>query len=465
MCSDDPGGRVRRGIEMNTPIVDFVKHYAESDVTRLHMPGHKGRFFLGCEALDITEISGADVLGSAEGIIAESEKQAAQLFGTAYSFYSTEGSSLVIKAMLALVTAKERCRGERPLILAGRNVHKAFLYGCALLDLDVAWLYPDKFEHLCSCKVSGEAVKEALEKMEKRPAAVYLTSPDYLGNLQDVRSIAGVCKKYGIPLLVDNAHGAYLKFMQEDLHPITLGATMCADSAHKTLPVLTGGAYLHLSKEGAQEYGQMARTMLSIFASTSPSYLILQSLDLCNRYLEEEIVEQLKASVDKVAEIKKVLLKKGDCLEGQEALKIVIRAKKLGYTGTELAEYLSGYKIEVEFADKDYLVLMFSTENREIDYQRVRVAFENLEKREEQEMDVPKGWESETCMSIRASMFAAHRMIPVDEAENQICGAPSVSCPPAVPIVISGEKIRKEAIAAFRYYGIENIAVVEQGNK
>ena len=127
--------------KITTPIADFVKHYAADNISRLHMPAHKGNSLLGCEAFDITEINGADVLYSANGIIDESERNAAKLFGTAHTFYSTEGSTLAIKAMLALVKRNSKKKSK---ILAARNIHKAFIYACALLDLEVEWIYPDK---------------------------------------------------------------------------------------------------------------------------------------------------------------------------------------------------------------------------------------------------------------------------------------------------------------------------------
>lgn len=445
---------------MNTPIVDFVKQYAASDMSRLHMPGHKGKCFLGCEPFDITEVNGADVLYSAEGIIEESEQNATNLFGTAHSFYSTEGSSLVIRAMLAIVAAENKSPGERTTILAGRNAHKTLIYGCALLDIDVEWMYPENFEHLCSCKLTAADVRRYLENMEKKPAAVYLTSPDYLGFVQDIKGIANVCKEHQIPLLVDNAHGAYQKFLKEDMHPITLGATMCSDSAHKTLPVLTGGAYLHISKDAPGSYVEMARNMLSVFASTSPSYLTMQSLDLCNKYLEDGFQEKLEICISKVAEVKQMLKEKGFVLEEGESLKIVINAMKSGYTGEELYEILWNHKIESEFHDEEFLVMMFSPEVRDVDYRRVKEAFEKLQARAAIKTTVPPVEKAEVCMSIREAMFSAHQMVDVQKAEGEISGSPTVSCPPAVPIVISGERITKNAIALFQHYGIEKIEIV-----
>ena len=234
---------------MKTPIYDFVKRYADADTVRLHMPGHKGKGRLGVENLDLTEISGADFLYGASGIIAESEANATSLFKTAHSFYSTEGSTLAIKAMLALALTKKAGDVSRPLILAARNAHKAFISSAALLDLSVEWLYPSECEHLCKCTVTPTDLSNKLSGMEKLPEAVYITSPDYLGNMADIKGLAEVCDSFGVPLLVDNAHGAYLAFLTPSEHPIALGAAMCADSAHKTLPALTGGAYLHISPD------------------------------------------------------------------------------------------------------------------------------------------------------------------------------------------------------------------------
>ena len=125
---------------MKTPIFDFVQKYGNSDFSRFHMPGHKGRDFTGSERFDITEIDGADVLYASDGIIKESEENASSLFCTAKTFYSTEGSSHAIRAMLGAVATHKK--GTRALILAARNVHKAFIYACAALDIDVEWIYP-----------------------------------------------------------------------------------------------------------------------------------------------------------------------------------------------------------------------------------------------------------------------------------------------------------------------------------
>ena len=291
---------------METPICDFVRRYAQSEALRLHMPGHKGCGFLGIEHLDITEIDGADSLYEAAGIIRLSEQNASALFGCG-TFYSTEGSSQCIRAMLYLAMLEAKRRGQRPRIAAARNVHKTFLSAAALLDLDVLWLYPKEPDSYLSCKLDAQTLEEALSAADPTPTAVYLTSPDYLGNLADIRALSRVCHRHGALLLVDNAHGAYLRFLEPSRHPIDLGADLCYDSAHKTLPVLTGGAYLHISPRAPDDLTGQSKNALALFGSTSPSYLILQSLDLANAYLSQEYPELLRAFLPKVEMLKQRL--------------------------------------------------------------------------------------------------------------------------------------------------------------
>lgn len=439
---------------MTTPIFDFVKKYAEGKAARFHMPGHKGRGAFGPEAFDITEISGADVLYSADGIIAESEDNLSSLYGTAHSFYSTEGSTLAIKAMLRLATIG----AERPLVLAARNVHASFVRAAALLDLDVEWIYPNEEEHLCSCRISPRDIQMAVERSQRSVSAVYITSPDYLGNIADVSSLARTCKRYDIPLLVDNAHGAYLKFLPEDRHPITLGAAMCADSAHKTLPVLTGGAYLHISPD-YPEYVAMAREALSLFASTSPSYLTLGSLDLCNERLASGYADRISALAARSADIKAKISALGYEVQDTEPLKIVIKQ------GEDLADHLRGCSVEPEFSDKEYTVLMLTPENSDEDFGRLFDALSTFkaEKAIDENIFIPKLHDRE--MTIRQAVFAPSELVLVEKSVGRICASPTVSCPPAVPIVISGERITPDDLTLFNHYGIKTVSVVIEKNK
>ncbi len=434
---------------MKTPILDFLKSYAKKNGSRLHMPGHKGKKFLGAEKYDITEISGADSLFEASGIIKESESNATHIFGSLKTLYCAEGSTQSIKAMLYLALKNRQNKDSRPVIAATRNAHKAFIYACALLDIDIFWLYSGAEEFsLCECKVSAEDIEKALNT--SGAFAVYITSPDYLGNMLDVKGIARSVHKFNIPLLVDNAHGAYLNFLEDNLHPINSGADICCDSAHKTLPVLTGGAYLHI---GNEKYIEDSKIALSLFCSTSPSYLILASLDLANLYLEKGYKEKLARFVEKLDELKELLKKRGFCVLNSDPLKLTIKN-----FGVQLSSQLKKYHIECEYESADLTVLMFTPENKEKDIKAVAKALTTPPKEKENTLFAPH---PERIYSPREALLRESETVDTEKAEGRILADVSVSCPPAVPVLVSGEKVDKKAIEVFKFYGIERINVIK----
>ena len=438
---------------ISTPIVDFVKNYAKENKARFHMPGHKGVPFLGLESLDITEIEGADNLYHAHGIILESEKNASSLFGTSRTVYSAGGSTQSIQAML--FTAFQRAdKNSNPYILAGRNAHKAFIYGAAKLGVDVEWLYPEENNGICSCSITPQKIENVLSLAPTKPFAVYITSPDYLGGMSDIKGISAACRKHGIPLLVDNAHGAYLAFCKENLHPIALGADMCCDSAHKTLPVLTGGSYLHCAMSDIYGFADKSKAATALFGSTSPSYLVMQSLDLCNRYIDEKIREDIAFVQSKVSEIREAMALKGIEEISVEPLKITACCSD--------AEYFRSLGIEPEYYDGEFVSFMASSFNSCEDLEKLKAAFENMppfKKNVRQSRGFVNG---ERAMSIRDAMFAESETVSIDKAKGRICAAPTVSCPPAIPIAVSGERITQEHINLFKAYSINRIAVVKE---
>lgn len=547
---------------MDTPICDFVKEYADSGFSRFHMPGHKGREFLGCERYDITEIDGADVLSHADGIIKKSQENAAKLFGSGASFYSTEGSSQCIKTMLAVVQAdyqkkflhkktdmmKKLCEArntgmrpfgekkiteksgtmtERTYILAARNVHRSLIDALALLDLDVEFIYPKDADSICVSMVTPEDIRNYLENIsdnteiitceaknisenieiitseaqsisgnhEKNhidksyvdvkkkvlcqkesennnkntlPMAVYITSPDYLGNTADIKGISAVCEEYDIPLIVDNAHGAYQAFLDEkkygDIHPIKSGAAICCDSAHKTLPVLTGGAYIHVSEKYRERLAPYVASYMTMFGSTSPSYLIMQSLDMCNRYLAEKFRQELSDCIMRIEKTKKVLAANNVRLMETEPLKIVIDTAAAGMEGEELADELREYRIECEYADKYFVVLMITPQNDEKDFERLeKWAADIKDKRDTKKKIEPEKLilhKAERVMSIREAAFSPYMKIKVSDACGSICASQTIACPPAIPIAVCGERIDQNMINIFEEYGIQYVNVV-----
>ncbi len=446
---------------MDTPIFDFVQSYQERKTMRLHMPGHKGKAFLGMESADITEIGGADELFHPNGVIQKSEENASSLFGAGKTAYSTEGSSLCIRAMvyLALLWGKER--GRKPVILAGRNAHKAFLSAAALLDADVRWLYPELEQNLIACEVTGIGLEKQLESLADKPAAVYITSPDYLGNLSDIAALSAVCRRHDVLLLVDNAHGAYLKFLRPDRHPMTLGADLCCDSAHKTLPVLTGGAYLHIAPHAPSILREQANRAMEMFASSSPSYLILQSIDKCNALLAEE-GDRMAEFAEHISKMKDQLSAHGYVLIGEEPFKITISAKEHGYTGDGLHDLLRRQGIECEFSDPDFLTMMFTPALTEQELMRAENVLLSVPRKVRIKEKPPVLPHPRQRMSIREAMLALTEEIPVEQAVGRVLADAQVGCPPCIPIIACGEEVDEAAVRCFQYYKISSCRVVRE---
>lgn len=417
------------------------------------MPGHKGSE----NACDITEVPGADVLYASSGIIRESEDNAAAIFGTARTVYSAEGSSLSIRAMLYLLVQYARKKGESPRILAARNAHRVFVTTAALLDIDVRWIFPQDESYL-ACTVSPERLEALMD--DCRPTAVYITSPDYLGNIADIAALSAVCRKHGVLLAVDNAHGAYLRFLPDRLHPMQNGADICCDSAHKTLPVLTGGAYLHIAETAPAFFANEAEKAMGLFASTSPSYLILQSLDRANALLSDGFSATLGETVSALDALKSRLRSHGFSLVGGEALKLTIAPKGFGYTGEELYAILAQNNIVCEFADPDFLVMMFSPVYDAQSLSRVEKALCSLERKAPIATRPPVLAKPELAVNAHDALFSDAVDLPSAQCVGKILAAATVSCPPAVPVVCCGERITEDALAVLQYYQIDTLSVI-----
>lgn len=442
---------------MDTPIVDFLKEYAASGMLRCHMPGHKGIIpaegdFPAFE-YDITEIAGADSLFEANGIIARSEQNMSWLYGAAGTVYSAAGSTLCIQTMLALMKQENRH------IAAVRNVHSAFLNAAALLDMEVEWLIPDYCGGLLSGTVSAEEVENVLKK-HPGEGCLYVTSPDYTGRTADISALAEICRKYGARLIVDNAHGAHLAFFEESRHPIALGADMCCDSAHKMLPALTGAAMLHTSDP---ELASRMKQTMRLFASTSPSYLVMASLDMCSKYISSQIRQDIVLNLSELDRFRRRF--SGRLLfAGGEPFHITIEAAGSGFSGHELAQSLRENGVECEYSDSGIVILLMSPMCRSEHYLRLSDALEKalsgLRKHEPetQEFFLP---ETERVMSIREAAFAPAEELPVENAAGRICASVKVPCPPAVPIAVSGEIITPVHVNIFKRYGISSVNVVK----
>jgi arginine/lysine/ornithine decarboxylase len=243
---------------------------------------------------------------------------------------------------------------------------------------------------------------------------------------------------------------------------MALGADLCCDSAHKTLPVLTGGAYLHLSKNAPSVLSKLAKTAMSLFASTSPSYLILQSPDAVNPVLRGDYPDRLARFVAEVADLREKMEKKGYRFIGNEPLKLTLATKKYGYTGVEFADTLRKNGIECEFSDPDFTVLILTPELGSDALQRIEQTLVEIPKRSPICEEAPTPSMSERVLSVREAIFSTCETVKASETLGRVLASVTVSCPPAVPIVVSGERINEAALQCFAYYGIESCCVIKE---
>ena len=340
----------------------------------------------------------------------------------------------------------------------------------ALLGIQPVWLRPAAGGTYHSCPITPADVRAALAACPRRPAAVYVTSPDYLGNVLDIAGIARECHTAGVPLAVDNAHGAYLRFLpkggaeQRDfsafpLHPTEAGADICCDSAHKTLPVLTGGAYLHISRNAPKGMTKKAKAAFSVFGSSSPSYLILQSLDAFNASAEKFCAE-LAGFLQQAAGLKAKLTLHGFNVFESEPLKLTLRPKPFGYTGADLAHMLENDGVFPEFFDDDFIVFMLSPLLPAVHFKRLSNALLNIPKKPKIVSEPPKIPFPPAAVSPREALLSPSELLPAEDCLGRICSISTVGCPPAIPPVMPGEVITREVLECFKYYGVETCRVV-----
>ncbi len=425
---------------LNTPICNFLEKYTADNRLRLHMPGHNGEF-----PHDITEVLGADSLYDTDksgGIIAASEAFAASLFGAKRTCYSCGGSTLAIQTGLALLKA----RGCKT-IAASRYSHRAFANACAALQLDIKWLYPADY---LSANIKYDA--RALVGAD----ALFITNIDYYGGTWEFVNP-------NVPVLVDNAHGAYLRFIDkrqfgaEYLHPLELGfPLMSAESAHKTLPVLTGGAYLHFT-DGVDF--SRAKEFMAMFGSSSPSYLMLESLDRFNGLITQN-VRMINNACEAVMSLKQDLEICGVPLLKSDPLRITINARECGMSGAEYAAALRANGAECEMADDNFVVLMFSGATTLEDCERAEMAIKFVLNRPPKPLVKFPHIKATQGMPMWEAMYKSRKLVPIEAARGEICAEMKSVCPPGIPLIFPGEIIDHTTAEILKSRGINKIHIV-----
>lgn len=444
---------------MDTPLTNAVQAYIERGAARFHMPGHKGRPMplIGEAArFDVTEVEGVDSLYEAGGPIAATETAYSRLYGSQATLLSAGGSTLCIQTMLALACPP----GSQ--VICGRGAHTAALGAMALLDLHPVWVYPalDPMTGLGQA-VTASQVAAALRQYPKA-AAVYLTSPTYFGILSDVAAIAAVCHDHNRPLLIDNAHGAHLNFLRPACHPIRLGADLCCDSLHKTLPVLTGGALLHI---GAPEYISDTKRMMSIFGSTSPSYLIMLSADAALPYLEGELPADLMRMTAEVAELEQLAAVQGFALPrgDRDPIRLSLGFGALGLTAAEFRAHLAAHNIEPEYCSGHFCVFLLSPQNTGQELARLRQAITAPTRPANRRRlpippDIPP---LAQALPLRQAMLGETEQVSIENAAGRVSGGTVAPCPPGIPLVVAGEEFSSDLCHVLKNYGILSVDVLK----
>lgn len=418
------------------------------------MPGHKRQ--MGCFdnpfQWDITEIAGFDDLHHPEkdGILTRAQERASKLYGAEESHFLVNGSTAgILSAISGCVTREGK-------LLMARNSHRSAYHAAELRGLRVSYVYPQFIKEL---GINGGILPADVENVlaeEEGIEAVFVTSPTYDGVCSDVRSIADICHRAGVPLIVDQAHGAHFPFSEyfpEDA--IRAGADVVIHSVHKTLPALTQTALLHLQGDLAD--GERIRHYLSVYQTSSPSYVLLASLDACMELLEHEgqelftdYVQRLEGFRNSCRDLKTLRLA-GKELEGFCGVQEFDRSKLLISTrGTRLGgEKLSGllrerFHLEMEMAAPDYVVGISSVADTEEGFRRLGLALHELDAENEKEKEFPQ--ESRKT----------------DRSQNRISRAYVYVYPPGTPVLAPGdvvteeieEEIRRWQAAGFTVHGL-----------
>ena len=368
-------------------LYDKLLQYQSSEMYPFHMPGHKRRKddFANPFLIDITEIEGFDNLHHAEGILKDAQDRAAALYHSEETYFLVNGSTCGI---LAAVSA---CMTRGGKILMARNCHKAAYHAAYLRGLDIEYLYPEKEDIFgINGGIHEDIVEKALEEFQDIQA-VMITSPTYDGVVSNVEKIAQIVHRKGIPLIVDEAHGAHFGFHEYfPKSSVEMGADLVIHSLHKTLPSLTQTALLHVN--GNRVDRECLRKFLDIYQTSSPSYVFMAGMDSCVCLLEKrggELFESLRRNLEvfyKQTESLGCIYLANHGLMGKSGIhdfdrsKLVISARNAGFTGNQLANLLRNrYHLELEMAGGSYGLALTSISDTEEGFLRLSEALKEID--------------------------------------------------------------------------------------
>ena len=499
--------------EKQPGLLERLTEYAGSDAYPFHMPGHKRREipdgipggFPDPYGIDITEIDGFDNLHHAEGILKDAMETVAAIYGADRSWYLVNGSTCGI---LSAVFAATENGGK---ILTARNCHKAVYHAICLNRLEAEYLYPEEItEFGINGGIRAEDVRKALEKDAMRCAgnsgdvrgkitkiqAVLITSPTYEGVVSDIRAIADAAHEYGIPLIVDEAHGAHLEYADQchgfPKSALEYGADLVIQSLHKTLPSFTQTAILHV-KGKLVDQDRVSR-YLSMFQTSSPSYLFMAGMERCIRYMDgdgrnemiryekrlERFMERMEG-LQVLEVLDREICGKYRTVAGWDPSKIVVSTMRAeDFHGEELAETLRRkYHLEMEMTAPEYVIAMTSLMDTEEGFERLGTALleidgalrhcvepeqqkEKGESKEKERCETPEVTESKVLHPVRRmliceAMNADMERTALQDTVGKVSAEFVYLYPPGIPIIAPGEVFTDaivEKIVAYKAAGL-----------
>lgn len=437
-------------------LLEKLTQYSESGIYPCHMPGHKRKAWGELPAqlyrLDITEIDGFDNLHQPEGILKELQEQAAACCGAEESYYLVNGST---GGILSAVSAALPASGH---ILMARNCHKSAYHAAYLRNLRTSYLYPKMLEDYdIFDMVSPEQIEEALDK-EPDIQAVLLVSPTYEGRISNIRHISEIVHARGIPLIVDEAHGAHLGW-SDAVHENSCrqGADLVIQSVHKTLPALTQTALLHVN--GTIVDRERLRRFLHIYQSSSPSYLLMASIDNALQYMERDgkkaldiFCSRYAAMCEKLGACKALKFLSAD-RQRQDIGKLLISVKNTAITGRQLYDILlKRYRIQTEMAAETFVLAMFTVNDGQEGYDRMTAALLEIDReliQMQQAEIVPVPTQDRIVppvseMTLTEAWDRPREEVRLEQSVGRVVGEFINLYPPGVPLLVPGERMSGE---------------------
>lgn len=446
------------------PLYDALFLHTGEAAARLHVPGHrqgaalpaalKGRDGRDLYEFDLTELPGLDDLHRPNGAIEGAARLAARAFGAWRTFFLVNGSTVGIHALMTAVGGKK--------LLVPRDAHRSVIGGLVLSGAEPAYVWPGL--------VPGFAIPAGFDTtryasaLAEHPdaAAVLAVYPNYYGVAGDLAGLARLCRAAGKPLLADEAHGAHLRFHEGlPADAMTAGADASVQSTHKFGGSLTQSSMLHLAGPGFEKAVVGA---LNLLQTTSPSYILMASLDLARRQMALEgekllqraleLARYVRGRLEKISGIAVLAVSDLSCGQSLDYTKLVISVRDLGLTGFQAAEILSErHRIFVEMADRNNLVACVTIGATREDCDSLASALKELALRKGAGGSVcrfPEIPAARQVMLPRAAWFAAAEAVPLREAAGRVSAETAAVHPPGIPVLIPGEEITGDVLDYLR---------------